>query len=290
MKLQKRRIVFILILLIIAAGIAYVLPVHAEIIYLKDGQVLKGSIVFENKKIVKVKTKYMTRILKRAHIKRVLYGERDMEQIYILLTDDTVIQGFLVDQDATKVVYRIKKNSPKDITISKTKVVQLSREEIKLLNPDVYVKPGLFIPLNIKGAKIQPAFGLLAGSSLTFSYIKGMRAFFEAGYSKCIDSEDSSRYVQFIPILVGFNYTIPILNRLSVVPKLGVGLTIVDFIDNEGDEARGFDFTATAGVGTVFRLIPKLVDVGVYADYFMIIEKDSQFHNIMVSGMVSVKF
>ncbi len=263
--------------------------IKAEIIYLKDGQVVKGSIIFENKQLVKIKTPYMVRTIKRSRIKRVLYGERDMEKIHILLKDYTIIQGFLVDQDAQKVIYRKTKTSAKDITILKSKIRQLSREEINLLNPEVYIKPGLFYPFNSGGAKVNPTYIIVAGTAINTTVIRNVRAYFETGYTRLDGSKNKDLYIQIIPLMFGLNYHIPI-HSFDIFPRMGAGLTIVDFNNAEGDEFRGFDLFTSVGVEGRYEIIKRHVDIGIALEYSLLVEQEFQMHSTILSVIASYKF
>ena len=61
------------------------LQVYAEIIYLNDGQVLKGSIVKEEKEFIVIKTRFQERKVYRNNITRIMYGARDMEPVFFLM-------------------------------------------------------------------------------------------------------------------------------------------------------------------------------------------------------------
>ncbi len=87
------------------------LRLNSEIVYMKDGQILKGSIIREDRSTLIVKTRFQTRKIYRDHVKRILYGDREMESINILLKSGEILKGYLVDQDAKQVIFREKKDA-----------------------------------------------------------------------------------------------------------------------------------------------------------------------------------
>ena len=72
-----------LMVIITAAMLICSLNAYAEMVYLKDGQVISGKIISEDRVWITVKSKYQTVRFKRSEIKRIMYGDRKMEEIYI---------------------------------------------------------------------------------------------------------------------------------------------------------------------------------------------------------------
>ena len=79
---------------------------RAEFIYLKDGQVLQGKIIGETQSEITVQTRFQVKKVSRNDITRIMYGERKMEKIFLLMNDGSTQTGFLVDQDAAQVIIR----------------------------------------------------------------------------------------------------------------------------------------------------------------------------------------
>jgi hypothetical protein len=129
---------------------------NAEFIYLKDGQVIQGAIIAEDAQFYTVKTKYQTRKIARDDVIRIMYGERKMERVYLLLNDGTRDGGYLVDQDAEKIILRDTETSPKERIVLKSKVKQMSSSEIIPLEPSLTFRGGIFLPFNSEGAKLKP--------------------------------------------------------------------------------------------------------------------------------------
>ena len=159
------------------------ISIFAEVIYMKDGQIYNGAVVKENKQFIWVKTKYLEKKLDRKNILRVLYGERDLEQIYIQLKDGRIISGYLVDQDNKKIVIRLQKSSKDETTIIKTNITQMSRDKIIPLDPDFFISPGWFNTLNTSsGANLDPGIHVQLGMGIAIPAIKQLRISFLLGY------------------------------------------------------------------------------------------------------------
>jgi hypothetical protein len=269
--------------------ILFVFPVYGEIIHLKDGQVLKGSIIKENNQIIVVKTRYLTRRIKRANIKRILYGERDAENIYIQKISGKIISGFLVDQDSHFVFFRRTKESPEEIKIPKSDIKQMSRTEIIPINPDITLRAAMFYPLNPGGSDLAVSPMFIVGTGFNFTPIKKVRIVPEIGYVKSESKTNTDQYLKIIPITMNITYNIPV-SFFSLIPKAGIGMAVVDFNNGEGELSRGYDLYCNAGAGAVYNLIDNLLTIGLWVEYNMISDGAGNIHNILLSGGFSYVF
>ncbi len=174
--------------------IVLIFPVrlNSEIVYLNDGQILKGSIIKENRSSITLKTRFHTRKIYREHIKRILYGDREMESINILLKDGELLKGYLVDQDANRLIFREKRDTPIERTIPKSDISQLSPEEITLLSPGIYFYIGYFIPLATGKTELTASPLYMIGAGINFPWIKNTRIVMEAGHTKALFSKQVS--------------------------------------------------------------------------------------------------
>jgi hypothetical protein len=261
----------------------------AETVYLKDGQVLDGKIIGETTSEITVRTKFMTKRINRDNILRIMYGERKMEKIYLLMNDGTTQTGFLVDQDASQVIIRDQENSPQERSIPKSTIRQMSNSDIVPLDPSIFIRSGVFAPLNSKGSKLKPSICYYAGSDITFQWIKNVRVMAEAGYSKNT-SKNKGLYMQFIPIQASASYDIVLAKNLHLWPKLAFGATVVDFNDGEGTKTRSFSFSGNAGSGLVYEVIDRHLFIGLWAEYSFIRDKSSNLHNFIGTAGVSYRF
>lgn len=286
---------------LVPAALAILLAVPgalmAEIIYMKDGQVVRGNITAEDGKYVTVKTKFQVRRIRREHIERIMYGKRDMEPVHILLNDGRIVSGFLVDQDAEKVIFREKQDSPVDTTIPKSDIKQMSREEIVPLKPDVYVRAGMLRITDSGGANLDMGPLVVAGIGMNITMIKNARLLFELGYAKLDSKTNAKQYLQFIPLTVGAGYAFvlggsgdPFLKRMSITPRLSVGITMADFEDGEGAHSRGYDLCAAGGAGLWIEIVEDRIAIGAWADYYYFMEQKSSMGGIAGGVAVSFRF
>lgn len=263
---------------------------HAEYLYLKDGQVIQGTIESEDAEGYNVKTKYQTKRVPRGDVTRIMFGERKMEPIFLLMNDGSSKKGFLVDQDAEKIIMREKENSPGEITVLKKDIRQMSASEIVPLNPSIYARAGYFFPLNSGGSELKPAPAFFAGSDINFQYIRNTRVLLEAGYADC-GSSNSGLYMRFIPLIVSAKYYYTIgSSSFSVIPGITAGMTLIDFDDGENSKYRCFAGTAGGGAGFGYELMKNSLYVAGYTDYLFFSDRKKLLHTVTASISVSYRF
>lgn len=281
---MKKYIITILLCIFTATAL------HAEYIYLKDGQVIQGTVESEDASGYKVKTKYQTRWISRGDVVRIMFGERKMEPIFLLMNDGSSKKGFLVDQDAEKIIMREKEDSPKEITVLKKDVKQTSGSEIVPLNPSINIRAGYFFPLNSGGSELVPSPAFFAGSDINFQYIKNTRILFEAGYINCESSNDGLT-MRFIPLMVSLKYYYSIgSTAFIVVPGISAGMTLIDYNDGENSEYRGFAGTAGCGLGLSYEIIRNNLYIDAGSDYLLFSDRKSMLHAVTGSLSVSYRF
>jgi len=306
----------------------FILNINAEVVYLKDGQVINGAIIRENKTEIWIKSKYKTSKILRENILRVLYGERKLETIYIQLKNNTIIKAFLVDQDNNKVIIRRKQDSSKEETIFKEQIKQMSQEKILLFFPGITVRPSTYIPLNTgKGANLKPAFLFLAGYSVSLPFAINNRLEFETGYVKNIsnfvdvDGNIRELNLQTIPIMLyySYNYNLKrffknnilkttadekekaseennlrkefnLLDRFSLIGKVGVGSSFLIFDDGEGQKLSGIKFSAILGLGISTEILKKEFYINLYTDLNYVQDSNDFLISIIFSLGLSYRF
>jgi hypothetical protein len=277
------------LLLTLTVVLLFASAISAEMIYLKDGQVVQGKITAEGTNDITVQTKFQTKRINRNDILRIMYGERKMEKIYLLMNDGTTQTGFLVDQDASQVIIRDKEDSPKERTIPKTQIKQMSTSgEIVPLDPSISVRGGMFYPFNSRGAKLKPAAMVFAGSDFNVQFIRNMRFIAEAGWAKN-KSKQKGVSMQFIPIQAGFIYDIA-FSRFHIMPKATFGTSIIDFDDGEGDQERSFAFSSFVGAGFVYELSERHFYIGLWPSYTYMRDKSGNLHGIDASFGAAYRF
>ena len=275
-------IFFLLLIMIIPISIG------SEIIYLNDGQVIKGAIIEEKSDSITVKTRYQTRRVRRNHIKRIMYGDRDMERIYILFNNGDIINGFLVDQDAKQVIYRESKDSAEEKSIPKSIIKQISNKEIIPLFPEIIFRAGLFVPIDSGGSELGSAPLYIVGLGFNLSWIKGLRLITETGFVKSESKSNENGYFQIVPIVISITGSISI-PYIDLVPKVGMGIAVVDYDNGDGEKFRGYDLDMTAGVGAVYEITARSVYAGIWFEYKMLAEASTVMNNILLSAGLSYR-
>jgi sRNA-binding regulator protein Hfq len=262
---------------------------YTEIIYLKDGQVLRGAITHEEKESVTIKTKHQVRKIYRDHIKRILYGDRPMEKIHILLRNGKILKGFLVDQDAEKVIFRKMKDSAEEMTIRKFNIKQISPDEIRLLSPDIFFRFGYYFPMSKgrTGLSISPIYTL--GSGINFIWIKRTRVELETGFSRIRGKNDKDKYLQIIPVSLRATHAVP-FSYVTIIPVIGAGYALLEFKDSENNKSKSYDPTASIGIGMEYPLMEKRFNIGVRLEYNMIFEKDTVFKSVIARAGIDFLF
>jgi hypothetical protein len=94
----------------------------AATIYLNDGQVMNGAIVKEDDKELTIETKYQKKTVPKNYIKKIDYHRMKLEPVRIVTANDELINGFLVSQEAERIVYKKTQESPDEITLDKKSV------------------------------------------------------------------------------------------------------------------------------------------------------------------------
>ena len=272
----------------LAAALLFSFALKAEFLYLKDGQVIQGKIVSEDAESYTIQTKYQTRRVNRNEVTRIMYGERKLERIYLLMRDGTKMDGYKVDEDSEKVLIREKEDSPREISISKKDIQQMSQTEIIPLNPSINARLGIFYPINSQGSKLKPAIGIYLGSGMNFQFIKDTRINFEAGFAKN-ESEHAGLYMRFIPVTASIQKNIN-FGKLSFNPKFTVGGVILDYDDGETDPKREFAFLTGAGFSSAYEIVERTFFITLDAEYQLIFDKKGKLHCLLATLGASYRF
>ncbi len=257
---------------------------------MKDGQVIDGAIIFEDKKIIKVETDIKKWTIKKKHIKRIMYGKRKMEKIYILMNTGDILQGFLIDQDNEKIIIRREKNSSKEETILKNRIRQMSPKEIKLFEPEIMLMGGLYYPINSGGSKLNPGWLAIGAFEFNLVFIKSMRLQIEAGYSQCTSSENDGLTFAMAPLKMNLQYFFNLSTNWNLYPRLGAGGAFILYDDGEGDKKNGVRPLANGGLGVSYELIDKSIYARGNLDYAMLFDSGSNLSNLFLSLGFGLRF
>lgn len=269
--------------------IALMTPAAAEVVYLKDGQVIKGAIIQEDDQSVTVQTKHKTWNIKREDIQRILFGEEEMELMYLLMNDGKVVKGYIVDQDNTKVIIRRDKDKAQEETILKKDIKQMSPEEIVLLEPEVAVLGGIYHPLNPGTSELKPSPYALLVTDFNLPYVRNMRIRIAAGFSDCTSAKYDQIKFKVIPVLFGAEYVFK-LSFFSIVPHLSLGTAILDYDNGEGKTYRGYKGLGVAGLGFNFELIKNFLFVKTLVEYGIIIDEGTTMSNLFYTAGLGIRF
>ncbi|MBN2078843.1 MAG: fibronectin type III domain-containing protein [Spirochaetes bacterium] len=100
----------------------------AEYVFLKNGTILRGSIMGETGSFMRVRSPGSeTRVIQRSHILRVLYAELYLGRMVVRLTDGSVIEAYMVDENADCYTFRNSLEDPLEFTIPRKRVLFMAR-------------------------------------------------------------------------------------------------------------------------------------------------------------------
>lgn len=104
-----------------------------EIVFLKNGDVLYGSVMKENDKYIffKEKKKTETRSFRRSQVVRVLYNKKKISKSYIYRKDGTSLLGFIVEENAEGIRLRKILARPDEIFIHRSEIASISEKKIE---------------------------------------------------------------------------------------------------------------------------------------------------------------
>ncbi len=141
---MKRQLLFPICLFFLLLFPSYGLM--AETIYMNDGQILNGKILSENDQEIQLQTKYQTKVIQKRYISRIIY-KTELERVQIVTKDGQLINGFLVSQDLTNVIYKASNDSEEEITLSRDKVKSIiigtpPTDKINILTADGKITSG----------------------------------------------------------------------------------------------------------------------------------------------------
>lgn len=255
--------------------------VAAEIVYLKDGTVLKGTITEEAKKGITLKVGDSERKIPHNDIRRVLYGNREMEEVFILAVDGKITRGYMVDQDENAVIVRDRRDSPVERTIPKKDIREISRDAIYPVDLEFYLKPAGFIPLDSGGADLGMTGLYAVGMGFNSMLAPNLRFMLEAGFLRSNSSSNAGQSLRIIPVTLSLAYGI-VMERFSLVPRLGGGIGIAEFDTGEGDVMKSNLLEMTAGLGLVYRLSRRGISVGLWTEYAIFFDGADYFQGAAI--------
>ena len=284
-----KKSVAIYLLIICMCSFLFTKPIQSEIIYMKDGQVIDGAVIFEDKRIMKVETDIKTWTIEKKHIKRIMYGKRKMEKIFILMNTGDIIKGYLIDQDNEKIIIRLNKNDSKEKSISKSLIKQMSPKEIKLFDPEFMFMGGIYFPLNSGGAELNPGWLVIGALEFNLIFIKHMRMQIETGYSSCTSKSNDGLQLDIVPLKFNLQYVFH-MDNFHLLPRLGSGGIFMSFNDGEGAKTSGIRPMVHGGIGAAYTLVDKSLYARANIDYAMIFDSGSNLSGLFITLGFGIRF
>jgi hypothetical protein len=179
------------------------LPLSAEFIFLKTGEIIEGSIIVDGANSITIRTidKKNQKIL-RNDILRILYTKLNMGKIYIQKRDGKGMEAYIVDEDQDSYTFRSVLNNPEEFTIKRSAILFIADKNpsglegeagtesisLKWLPPYNKVKQyNIYIKSSVK-EKFMPA-DTTGGQTLTIKKLKS-----NTTYWFIVTAADSDNY------------------------------------------------------------------------------------------------
>jgi hypothetical protein len=257
-------------------------PAPAEIIYLKDGSYVKGLITDEGKDEITIKDSGGEKKIRIEDIHRILYGNMDMEKVYILGTDGRVTRGFMVDQDSEKIIIRESRDLPEEKTIPRKDIREISRDSVYPPDLEIFTRPAFFLPIDSGNASLKSAPFYSFGLGFNAMFADNTRFLLESGYLKSGGSANG-QYLSVIPVTLSLAYRYR-LQALSLVPKIGCGLAVMEFNNGENDIFKSRAIELLAGAGLVYYFAGPRISLGLWCEYMIYYDR-SDFMQAATLGL-----
>lgn len=261
---------------------------RGEILYLKDGRVIWGDIVGEGKDGVTISSNGKQSVIAHDEIRRIMYGAHEPEQVYLFTVDRELIRGYVVDHDEKKIVYRQDPVSPEEKTILRDNILEISQNEIRPQDLEVYLKPAMFYPLDSGGAALKSAPMYLAGIAFSSLVRRDVRLALEFGYAESESAEHSGQAFRYIPITLSAMYPYRFY-MFELIPRAGTGIGIVRFKSGEGEDLRGTALELHAGAGVLYKIRPRDLLAGVWLDYNLLFDGKNVLNSFIVGLSVNYR-
>ena len=137
-KWYKERLFIIGLSLIILLIMFIVLPdaARGEFIFLKDGKIIKGTIISDEAETIVARVNGKTRRIRRKTIMRILYTDLKMGKVYIQMRDGTSRIAYIVDEDRMSYICREELYSPKEFVLKRSAVLFVAEKNPSGLKGD----------------------------------------------------------------------------------------------------------------------------------------------------------
>jgi len=137
-KFHHFKIIIILLVLITTSGL------YSEILFLKNGKVLYGTVTKETdtKLTFKVNKSKKAKAYKREEIVRILYKEGPLKKQFIYKKAGGSVEAYIVDEDAGKITIRLNLQKLEEENIRRDEIASISAHKIKKDLPFTFQFPG----------------------------------------------------------------------------------------------------------------------------------------------------
>ncbi len=105
---------------------------NAESVFMNDGSIIEGKVIRDTDKFISIKPPAgPVRDIQRKDLIRVLYSDDYKNKVYIYKLDDSMVEGYIVYEDAANYTIRENIASKNELTISKEKVNYISKKKVE---------------------------------------------------------------------------------------------------------------------------------------------------------------
>ena len=228
----KKNIVICFVLLSLVTCSLCFSVLQGEGIYLKDGRIMYGRIIFQNELKITLVTKYGKQTIKKSDVKKISYNE-GLGTVSVVMNDKRTINGILMSISNKEVVIKEEKNNLQH-TIARKDIESLFMKKFKGRRyNEISLYGGAIYPLGDLG-KTTP----LSFLDFSFTYTRGLDFSesiywgMEFSYIKLVPDakksplENPSMIIN--PLLFFVEYRIPFISdSLSLSLQAGFGASLV---------------------------------------------------------------
>ena len=129
MKTTKSGKLLTVLYMVLLLGSALALPLGAEFVFLKTGEIIEGKIVSDSAKAVMLQTNEKKPLtVQRDDIMRILYTKLKMGKVFIQKRDGEGVVAFIVDEDQESYTFRKELYQPEEFTLNRGDVLFMAEK------------------------------------------------------------------------------------------------------------------------------------------------------------------
>jgi len=284
---------------------------RAESLFMRDGSIIEGKIANENTDVIILKVQNGTKkTIKKDNLIRIVYSNEFRRTTRLSLYDGTLLEGFIVDEDADRYIVRKMLTSKEETIVLKKEVEFIERAKIERRNPvsrygsasAIYVMP---VTAELK-KYLNPGFGVLINYSMNDLFDNNFDGGISLG-SIYFPGKDAVAYSIMTPLLLNAKYRLIFLKDFSIAPSISAGYSFNYLYSGEPERSPymvngsfysgeynrtskyGFEPFTMAGIEAGWSLSSDwYVSAGVY--HTAIIESAAVFHCVSFTAGCGMKF